>query len=92
MKYTCHIPTEQYGFISVDIEGTAEEAFAAYEEVKRGLLAGAGIPHREFCSFLDSYLKTGKPPEDGLEVWERMDTRQRDIVNEVKKCLKRITN
>jgi len=89
MKYTAHVPVEQYGFISVEIDGTPEEAVEAYEGLKKASQGGVGLPNKEWNRFLDCYVFTGKPPEDGIALWEAMDSRQRDIVNEVKKVLKR---
>lgn len=90
-KYLCHVPTEQYGFISVELEGEAPDAVDAYKELQRAWGAGEGLSAKEWTGFLDTYVSTGKPPEGGLELWERMDVRQRDIVNEIKKTIKRNT-
>lgn len=88
-KYIAHVPTEQYGFISVELEGTAEEAVQAYNDLKREYDGGAGLPSREFCSFMDCYLNTGKPPENGIIQWEIMSNEQKFVINEIKKCFNR---
>lgn len=93
MKYLAHVPTEQYGFISVEVEGIAEDATEAYrglQEAWKPRQDGTGVPLKEFNSFLDSFLNTSHAPDGGLEVWERMSTQQKVIVNEVKKALRRI--
>jgi hypothetical protein len=92
MKYTCHVPTEQYGFIAVELDGEPHEAVEAYRSVKAewGRATGAGLPPRDFTRFIDSYLATAHAPPDGLEQWELMDDRQKHVVNEIKKALKRI--
>ncbi len=89
-KYIVHVPTEQYGFISYETEGTAEDAVQAYNELKKEYAGGAGLPSREFCSFMDVYVSTGHAPEDGIEKWEAMSLEQRFVINEVKKAIKRI--
>lgn len=92
MKYEAHVPVEQYGFISVELEGSAQDAVQAYEEVKQALNqdAGPGLPHRDWCRFLDVYVSTGSPPEDGMSLWQDMDAIQKNVVNELKKCIKRL--
>ena len=91
MKYTAHVPTEQFGFISIELEGTAEEAVQAYKELAQTYKGGAGISSKEFNDFLDVYVSTGHPPEGGLQVWEQMDEKQKHVVNELKKLFKRLT-
>lgn len=92
MKYEAHIPTEQYGYISVEVEGTALDAVAAYKELQDAWKdeGGVGLTNRDWCRFLDTYLSTGSPPEDGMSLWQDMNMEQRRVVNEFKKCLKRI--
>lgn len=89
-KYTCHVPIEQYGFISCELEGTAEDALEAYQELSHAKDGGTGISMKEFNTFFDSYVNTGHAPENGMEVWERMSLDQKKILNEFKKCLARI--
>lgn len=89
MKYLAHVPTEQYGFISVEIEGTHEEAVLAYQEIARVFKNGVGLPPKDFNQFFDAYLSTGSPPENGLELWEQMSDTQRICINEYKKHLAR---
>lgn len=89
-KYIAHVPTEQYGFISAELEGTAEEAVQAYNNLKKEYAGGAGLPSREFCSFMDYYVTTGRMPDDGVEKWEAMTAEQKFIIHSIKKCFSRI--
>lgn len=94
-KYTGQISTGQYEFLAFELEGTAEEATEAYkglQEAWNPKQDGIGVPLKEFNAFLDSFLNTSHAPDGGLEVWERMSTQQKIIVNEVKKSIKRITS
>lgn len=91
MKYEAHVPTEQFGYISLEIEGEAEDAVSAYKALQRAWNSGgAGLPQKDWTRFLDSYLGTGKPPEDGMSLWEDMNDFQRAVVNECKKTIKRL--
>lgn len=94
MKYLAHIPTEQYGFIEFEMEGSTDEAVQQYEDVKKAINkeAGPGLGQREWCRFMDVYVSTGSPPEDGMSLWQDMDMQQRITVNEVKKTMKRLTS
>lgn len=60
MKYLAHVPIEQYGFISVEIEGTAHEAVSAYKELVEANKGGTGLTNGQFNKWLDGYL-AGKP-------------------------------
>lgn len=87
-KYTCHVPTEQYGFIAVEVDGTADEAVEAYNDLKIAFTEGAGLAPKEWNSWLDEYLK-GKA--GNIEEWEQMSFKQKSIINEIKKSNKRTT-
>lgn len=67
MKYLAHIPTEQYGFISVELEGTAAEAVAAYREVSEEVKVQpeSKISMAEFAEIGEEYLETGKLANGG---------------------------
>ena len=80
---------EQYAYIEVDFEGTSDEAIVEYTRLTK-MIIEPGIDSREFNLFLDTYLTTGEPPEDGVNIWERMSTSQKITINEVKKAFKRI--
>ena len=89
-RYEVHVPTEQYGYVSYEAEGTPEEAVQMYHDVKKEYGGGMGLPSREFCSFMDFYVSTGTMPEDGVVKWEGMSNEQRLIIHEIKKCFSRI--
>lgn len=93
MKFTGQISTGQYEFISFECEGTPEEAVEVYKALQNAWKGdvGAGLSSREYCRFIDEYINTGKPPEDGMSLWQDMDSKQRHVVNELKKALARAT-
>lgn len=91
MKYLAHVPTEQYGYVSVEVEGTAQEAVEAYRELVgawKGEQGGAGIDPKTFNKFLDEYLTTGKITGAG-DVWEDLSKVQQVVFSEIKKSYKR---
>lgn len=59
MKYLAHVPTEQYGFISIEIEGTALEAVAAYKELSAAFQGGQGVGMKALAQILHEYCVTG---------------------------------
>lgn len=89
MKYTCHVPIEQFGFIAVEVEGGPDDALEAYRGVQRQLGANPGLGAKEWNAWLDLYLsnKTAGPVEE----WELMSTEQKITINEIKKAFKRLT-
>ena len=83
-----HIPTESYGYIEADVE-TVEEAKMLSDEVKLEFSKddGQGLPHLEWCRFLDGYLKEGHMTSDD---YAELSKPQRYVVQEIKKALKRL--
>lgn len=90
MKYLCHVPTETYGFISVELEGTAEEAATAYREVAEAMKPKPvnQIPNNQFNEIYD-LVSMGKPIADDPGILEQMSPIQRTALNEAKKGFKR---
>lgn len=86
MKYIGHVPTEQYGFISVEFEGTASEAVEAYKELQQAWKGGTGLSPIKWNAWLDGYLE-GNP--GSVEEWAEMDEFQKKVINELKKAKKR---
>jgi len=58
MKYTAHIPVEQYGFISVETD-SAEDAIHEYRSIKRLFAGGAGNGMKAFATIVAEYCTTG---------------------------------
>lgn len=88
-KYLCHVPTEQYGFISVELEGTADEAVIAYRELSRAYQGGAGVPTGEWNALLDELLSKGSIAGDPGVVTQ-MTPEQNRVFQEIKKSMARI--
>lgn len=94
MKYTAHVPIEQYGFISADIEsGSPQEAYEAYIAIKAASqgLYRPDIPEKELNTVIDKMLQ-GKTIESGIEIYNRMSDRQRYAVQVLKRGMKRNTS
>ncbi len=88
-KYTAHVPTEQYGFIAIDVEGDVYDAVEAYRGLQQAWKGtGAGLADQQWRDLLDEYIATGKISNGG-EIWEELDERQRWLINEIKKSIKR---
>ncbi len=87
--YSIHVPTEQFGFVAAEGFETPEEANEAYVSVQALVLNGEGLPEKEWKEFLNLYLSDKKIP-DGVEMWARMNSAQKWMVNEVKKTKARI--
>jgi len=89
MKYEFQITTGQYEYIKGYVEGTADEAVMAFNDLKRAYTGGSGLPADRWRAWLDSYL-AGKP--GSVEEWEEMSDFQKQVVNEIKKSKKRNSN
>lgn len=88
MKYTLHVPVEQYGFIQVDDIDTREQAVAEYKMVNADF-QNQGLPEEEWRAILDDLLEDQSINGDPGSV-ELMSPAQRWLINECKKSFKRL--
>lgn len=92
MKYDFQIkPGADYEFIHGEMEGTAEDAVAAYKALKLDWEGGEGLPQADWCKLRDSYLATGQMEGDPGEL-EKLSKAQAYWVNETKKAFASIKN
>jgi len=87
MKYTAHVPVEQYGFVEVEADSLLEVT-QAYNDTKKMFLSGAGALQKEFNDWFDTYRLTGKA--GSADVWASMTKEQQYAINELKKSFKRV--
>jgi len=81
-----HIPTEQYGFVELDVSGSPEEISEAYNDVKSVFNASDGLDPKEWRGLLDRYLETGTMDSN---LYSEMSPAQRYVVQEIKKSINR---
>lgn len=92
MKATLRIPTEMYAYIEVEIEkDSAEEVIDEYNRITALYKGGAGLTEKQFNAALDEYLSTGSV-RNGTELYEQMTPEQRNIMQTVKRSVKRINS
>ena len=88
MKATLHFPTEQFGFAEVEIEVDSPiEALQKYTETTRANNTGAGLPDKDYNSFVDRML-LGESNE--LEQYTQMSDEQKTTIQVIKRALKRL--
>lgn len=89
-KITYHVPTEQFGFVEVEVN---EGDNLTYEDVKSrygaNLGSGEGLETKVFNASLDEYLTTNEL-RDGANLYKQMSPSQQSVFQEMKKSLKRI--
>lgn len=88
-----HVPTEQYGYISCDLDGTAEEAVKAYQEIAdliRLPKYGKGMDEKEFDELLEMMIE-GTPIEGDPGMVETLNSVQRYAFDKARKAVNRIT-
>lgn len=92
MKFVGQISTGQFEYLNFEMEGgTAEDAVAAYHDLKRAWEGGEGLPQKEWCKLRDNYLRTGKMDGDPGEL-EKLSRAQAWFINEAKKAFKNNNN
>ena len=87
MKYKLHLPTETYGFIEAELEGTHEEAVVQYRELSQEWCGSEGLSEGDFRKTLDKYLLTNKMESSE---YEAMSTPQKNAIQMLKRAFKRI--
>lgn len=87
MKITHHVPTEQYGFTEIEVEGMTAESMT-YEEAKSLVLGsvGPGIDNLAFSSLVDRYMASGTML---AEEYEELNSQQQFVIQTLKKYKKR---
>lgn len=86
-KAKIRIPTEQYAFVEIDMEGSPEDINSAYKEISSAMEVGNGLESKEWNKALDTYLETNKIHPD---LYLRMDREQQNVIQEIKRSIKRI--
>lgn len=88
MKSIIRIPTTQYGYLEFEFEGTPEEAIEEHNRILKLYAGGGGLDVKSFNIFMDDYL-SGKM--EGLgELYHAMSPYQQEVVQIIKRSLKRI--
>ena len=84
--YKLHIPTEQYGFVEVEVEHL-EDLESTYVSVKRQFDNRDGLDAKNWRRALDLYLSTNKLIADD---YDQMSRSQKTLIQEIKRSLNRI--
>ena len=90
MKITYHIPTEQFGFVEVEQDvhsAEVNDTLGAYYKAKVKVMGGVGLEPSEWCKVMDKYMEGGSMESNE---YERMSMEQQRVIQEIKKCFKRI--
>jgi len=89
MKATFRIPTKEYAYIELTEVEVADmnEAHEKYLELERVITGEAGLQNKEWNQALDKYLSTNSLTESE---YMSMSAEQKHIIQEIKKCVKRI--
>ena len=91
-RITIRIPTVQYGYFETEFEGTPEEAI---EEHNRLIIKynnskkEEGLDSKTWNTTLDRYLGENQIDPN---VWEKMNSEEKIIINEIKKSFARVAN
>lgn len=89
MKYSIHVPVEQYGFIQVDDIPSREEAIIEYKCLSSEYKDGTGMPRNEFNEILEMVI-LGKSIANDPGIIDGMSAVQKFVLNETKKLYKRL--
>lgn len=93
MKFNIQIPTIAFGLIGVEIEGTAQDAVLAHNELieaYRASQGGEGVTPKEFNLVYDTYITRGAFTPEMQEIYHRMNKEQMGDIQRFKRALERI--
>lgn len=86
-KAQIRIPTEQFAYIELEVEDTAENIVLIHYDFLRMVKPKVGIPDKEYNDFVDRYLLGEK---NHVEVYQLMSPEQQTCVQTIKRSLARI--
>lgn len=89
-KAIIRIPTNQYAYIEMEVEGTMQEIVDAHNNLKKtykGFPVGEGLTDAEWRTVLDRYLFGDEKMEQ--ETYVSMNADQQKMIQEIKKARKR---
>lgn len=87
-KVLISLGRESFSNVSVDFEGTADEAIQEGKRLLSVVSGNNGLDTKTFNAVLDEYLTTGTIVNGG-DIYETMSDTQKLVVNEIKKSKKR---
>lgn len=89
MKITSHIPTEQFGYIEIEHDKVdPDSVWNEYTLYSGFFKEGIGVPDKEMNGVVDTMLQ-GQSVRGGIEIYERMDLKQKYAIQTIKRALKR---
>ena len=87
MKATIRIPTNQYAFIEVEMEGDAIDIVAEHDRLINLCENKEGLNSREWAAVRDKYIMHNEIDADSFAALSKA---QRFVINEIKKTFKQI--
>lgn len=87
MKAKIRVATDMYEFIELDVEGTTEQLWDAYKELKGYTVPKVGLAAKEWNAALDRYLNDGT---GDTETYMAMNPEQQKVIQEIKKSFNRL--
>lgn len=89
MKYTAHVPVEQYGFVSVEWEDEKIDAKDVYDRIANQFKPQPvnELPAKEMDEFVQKMLEG---EANHIEMYERMSKSQQNLIQIIKRAIKRI--
>lgn len=85
MKVKLHIAIDSYEFAEVEVD--EEEADTVYSRIKERFADKEGLVTKEWNKALETYLSTNELESD---TYERMSAKQKGLIQEIKRAVKRI--
>lgn len=90
MKIVVHVPVEQFGFVSAEYDtDDPKSSYEAYNAIADAFKPqpSNSLPTKDFNKFIDNML-LGE--SNHISQYEQMSPKQIEVVQEIKKALKRI--
>ena len=84
-KSKIHIPTRDFAFVEIEVEGTIQQISDIYNESELELKPKEGLNQNEWARVRDNYVKTNKIE---IDEFEQLSTLQKYFISQLKKARK----
>lgn len=88
MKYTLHVPVQEYGFIEAEVEGTVEDAAKEYRAIRKAYILDSGKSEKEYREIYDAVAQ-GEAINGDPGMLSELSIAQKYSINDIKKYIKR---
>ena len=89
MKHTLRIPTDQYAYVEVEVEGTPEEAKGKYDEIKRAFSGDTSMSEHTFLEWIMAIVNSDFEVWGDVNAYNELSAERKMVIQSLKRYYKR---